>query len=70
MQGPHYLDLARTLSDERLREDAHKTVPRTPHTTEARQTARERVGRALISIGERLAPADIQLRVSTGPPCN
>ena len=68
MQGPSHLDLARTLANEHLRSATAPTVPAGPSGVE---TVRGWIGRQLISIGERLEPrpTELQLRVSTGPPC-
>lgn len=70
MQGPNYLDLAKTLADEHLQQHADKTPFTTPHHDKSRQTARTLIGRALINVGQRLAPTDIRLRANTGPPCS
>jgi hypothetical protein len=70
MQGPSHLDLARTLADEHLRHtNAHRLNQ--PRPEAATDKLRSWVGHRLIGIGERLAtrPTDLQLKVSTGPPC-
>ncbi len=68
MQGPSHLDLARTLADEHLRSthDHHE-----PKSDNAADKLRRWAGHRLITIGERLAarPPELQLKVSTGPPC-
>ena len=68
MQGPSHLDLARTLANEHLRTASAPTLPATPSRADA---VRGWFGRQLISIGERLEPrpTELQLSVSTGPPC-
>jgi hypothetical protein len=68
MQGPNYLDLAKNLADEHLRENAHR-VPESAKQHRPTAAARERIGQALISIGERLVPTEARLETSTGPPC-
>jgi hypothetical protein len=69
MQGPNYLDLARNLANDhpRATDPNHHSVP----TTQRNHKIREQVGHRLISIGERLVtpPRELQLKVSTGPPC-
>ena len=67
MQGPNYLDLAKNLADEHLRESAHH-APRNTNHHRPTVAARERIGQALISIGERLVPTEARLETSTGPP--
>lgn len=69
MQGPNYLDLAKTLANEHLDHRGYDAELASKAPAEASRGIRERVGHTLISLGERLAPADVQLRVSTGPPC-
>jgi len=69
MLGPSHLDLARTLANEHLRTDrhyVHQAAKPDPSPSRMRQWA----GQRLIGIGERLAarPAELQLKVSTGPP--
>jgi len=69
MQGPSHLDLAKTLADEHLRNDRFyvEAAPKAGRVNRLRQWA----GYQLIDIGERLAtrPTELQLKVSTGPPC-
>ena len=67
MQGPNYLDLAKTLADEHLRENAHR-VPESANHHKPTVAARERIGQTLISIGERLVPTEARLETSAGPP--
>lgn len=69
MHSIHYLDLARTLADAHVKESAVWSANTVERPIKRRDTVRERIGHALISLGERLAPSDIQLRVNTGPPC-
>jgi hypothetical protein len=67
MQGPSHLDLAKLIADEHLTTDPHS-----PTSGTVRQNRMRRwVGHLLISIGERLVPrpTELQLKVSTGPPC-
>jgi len=64
----HHLDLAKTLSDEHLRDNGHRAPTKTPRAAKPRHGTRKRVGHALIALGERLAPAEIHLKLSTGPP--
>ena len=68
MQGPSHLDLARTLANEHLRT---ASAPELPPRTHPSSAVRSWVGRHLIAIGQRLEPrpTELQLRVSTGPPC-
>jgi len=68
MQGPSHLDLARTLANEHLRNTSAPALPAAPSRT---RTVRRRLSRHLIAVGERLEPrpTELQLRVSTGPPC-
>ena len=68
MQGPSHLDLARTLANEHLRNTGH---PELPSRSNQLSALRGWIGRQLISIGERLEPrpTELQLKVSTGPPC-
>ena len=69
MQGPNYLDLAKNIADSHLEDNG----PRIPYSPSPSTTSRTRtwIGRRLIDIGERLVPRprDLQLEVSTGPPC-
>ncbi len=71
MQGPNYthLSVPKTSADMRL----NNTDPQPAHSpSDGRATAtRAWVGRKLIHIGERLVPRprELQLKVSTGPPC-
>ena len=68
MLGPSHLDLARTLANEHLQTASTPALPTTP----SRATAvRGWMGRQLIAIGKRLEPrpTELQLSVSTGPPC-
>ena len=69
MQGLNYLDLAKTLADGHYEDQSHHSAPKRTRPSERQSTSRERIGHALISLGERLAPSDAQLKVSTGPPC-
>ncbi len=68
MQGPTELDLAKTLADEHLTNthNHHSTVPAT-----VADRMRSWAGHRLIAVGERLStrPTELQLKVSTGPPC-
>jgi hypothetical protein len=68
MQSLHYLDLAKTLSDEHLRDHGHRAPTKTPRAAKPRHGTRMRVGHALIALGQRLAPSEVQLTLSTGPP--
>ena len=68
MQGPSHLDLAKTLADE------HLATTYDHHTSRPQGTSnrvRTWAGHRLIDIGERLTarPTELQLKVSTGPPC-
>ena len=71
MQGPNYQTLAapKISADMRL----NKSGPRRPYSPSAGPTTRTRawIGRQLIHIGERIVPhpRELQLEVSTGPPC-
>ena len=71
MQGPNYLDLAKNIADSHLdngrRHDAELSVA----AANGSHKVRAWLGRQLISLGERLAPQprELQLKVSTGPPC-
>ncbi len=69
MQGPNYLDLARLIADERHNINPHTPGPQ-PSTRRAHRT-RQWVGHYLSRMGERLTPqpTELQLKVSTGPPC-
>lgn len=68
MQGPSHLDLAKTLAEEHLR-NTHGYD--SPLPSPATSTMRAWVGQRLITLGERMAPrpTELQLKVSTGPPC-
>lgn len=68
MQGPSHLDLARTLANEHLR-NTNNHENNVSETTANR--LRQWMGHRLITIGERLTarPTELQLKVSTGPPC-
>lgn len=70
MQGPNYLDLAKVVADSHLNTNGHPELPHSPRTAAANR-ARTYIGRRLIDIGERLVPQqrELQLKVSTGPPC-
>jgi hypothetical protein len=67
MQGPSHLDLARTLANEHLETASSPALRSAPRPSALRGW----VGRQLITLGERLEPrpTELQLRVSTGPPC-
>ena len=70
MQGPSYLDLAKTLADEHLTGDYdHRSEAKVDAKTA--KAVRQWLGSRLIDIGERLMPrpTELQLEVSTGPPC-
>ena len=69
MQGQNYLDLARLIADEHYTTNPHSPAPESG-TARVRRT-RQWVGRHLIQMGERLIvkPTELQLKVSTGPPC-
>ena len=69
MQSLHYLDLAKTLADAHLEKNDVWSADTIERPVKRQHAARERICHALISLGERLAPTDIQLKVSTGPPC-
>ncbi len=70
MQGLNYLDLAKNIADSHLNSNGHPRAPQTNNTSAAHRT-RNWIGRRLIDLGERLVPPprDLQLKVSTGPPC-
>lgn len=67
MQGLHYLDLARTLSDERL-SSIH--IYRRQSVATEQNAIRHWLGGLLIRMGEALTPNTAELRptVGTGPP--
>jgi len=71
MQGPNYLDLARTLAEEHLQGHNHPRPPPPEPTADSRHGPREWIGLRLIGIGERLTPNSTELKpqVSAGPPC-
>jgi hypothetical protein len=68
MQGPSELDLARTLAREHLR-NTKTSAPVGP--SRRSHAVRHWLGARFISIGEALTPTptELQLKVSTGPPC-
>ncbi len=68
MLGQSQLDLAKNLTDERRGSDEHIA---TPHNDGVADRIRLWTGQRLITFGERLSarPTDLQLTVSTGPPC-
>ncbi len=68
MQGPTQLDLAKTLAGEHRGSDDY--VELTANDSLA-DRIRQWTGQHMISFGERLTarPTDLQLKVSTGPPC-
>lgn len=70
MQGLNYLDLAKNIADSHLNSDGHPMPPLTGGATAEHRT-RAWVGQRLINLGERLVPQprELQLKVSTGPPC-
>lgn len=68
MQSLHYLDLAKALADEHLRDNDHRAPTKPPRVAKPRHGTRKRVGNALIALGERLAPSEVHLELSTGPP--
>ena len=70
MLGPSDLDLAKTLADEHLTGDYDHRV-NDHNTARATSALRQWTGDWLIRFGERLAarPTELQLEVSTGPPC-
>jgi hypothetical protein len=69
MQGLNYLDLAKNIADSHLSDNG----PRLPHSPSASATTRVRtwIGLRLIHTGERIVPhpPELQLKLSTGPPC-
>jgi hypothetical protein len=70
MQGPNYLDLAKVTADAHLNGHEYPQLPKSTRTGAANR-ARTFIGQRLINIGERLVPQprELQLKVSTGPPC-
>jgi len=70
MQGLNHLDLAKTLADEHLTGDYDHRVE-SHITLDSADRLRQWASKRLISLGERVAPrpTDLQLGVSTGPPC-
>jgi hypothetical protein len=67
MQGPITLDLARALATDHAHANHHDN---TPHNSGSKQTLRHWLGNRLIRLGEALTePGELQLKVSTGPPC-
>jgi hypothetical protein len=70
MQGPNYLDFARVIADSHLDGTGHPELPQSSRTGTANR-ARTFIGQRLIHVGERLVPQqrELQLKVSTGPPC-
>ena len=71
MQGPHHLDLARTLAAERQRTSGHPDPTASTTSDSSSYGLREWIGHKLINLGERLTPkpTDLKPRVSTGHPC-
>ncbi len=70
MLGQSNLDLARTLANEHLSGDYdHRSETQTEAGTA--RAVRQWLGTRFIHIGERLTPrpTELQLKVSTGPPC-
>ena len=70
MQGPNYLDLAKTLAEGHYQDEDRHSAPKKTHPSKRQTTPRERVGHARIGLGERLAPSEVRLSVSTGPPAS
>ncbi len=70
MLGQTNLDLARTLADEHLH-GHYDHRSETQIQPEPATAVRHWLGTRLIHIGERLVPrpTELQLKVSTGPPC-
>ena len=71
MQGPNYLDLAKNIADSHLDNSRHRNPANSVAAVNGSHKARAWIGRRLINIGERIVPhpRDLQLKVSTGPPC-
>jgi hypothetical protein len=69
MQGPSYLDLAKVIASEHRTTSPDAPAPQTRR--DGGHRTRQWVGLRLIHIGERMIPkpAELQLKVSTGPPC-
>jgi hypothetical protein len=69
MQGINYLDLAKVIAGEHYTNNPHSPAPKTGPSRANR--TRQWAGRHLIQIGERMIPksSELQLKVSTGPPC-
>ncbi len=70
MQGLNYLDLAKLIASEHHTSNPHSPTPKSSPTRAHR--TRQWAGRHLIQIGERMIPkpSELQLKVSTGPPCS
>lgn len=70
MQGLNYLDLAKVIANEHYEHTGLHTVPSANRRRRGYKT-RQWAGTHLIHLGERLMPRsnDLQLKVSTGPPC-